>query len=222
MQPLQLHRQLHPQNHQMPHTQPFLLLTLQHPLLTFITSHLVLIVKFHLRLIIISHSHQALKVIPLQHLLLQLLTLLVLVDGHTMSIIVLFLQALHQLLILTQLIHLQLVHQNWLLTYHPCQKYPIVLVEAMTQEVQWPRRLHHFHHLLHVSIPEFLCVLYECPLPTCIIWFYACMKVSFWLGRLFTWMLPLFAASAVALFYNKVWLMGFCGVLIFFILCWSY
>lgn len=92
-----------------------------------------------------------LKVIPLQHLLLQLLTLLVLVDGHTMSIIVLFLQALHQLLILTQLIHLQLVHQSWLLTYHPCQKYPIVLVEAMTQEVQWPRRLHHFHHLLHLQ-----------------------------------------------------------------------
>lgn len=67
-----------------------------------------------------------------------------------------------------------------------------------------------------------LCVLYECPLPTCIIWFYACMKVSFWLGRLFTWMLPLFAASAVALFYNRVWLLGFCGVLVFFILCWSY
>ncbi|KAL9451406.1 hypothetical protein AB3S75_013049 [Citrus x aurantiifolia] len=30
------------------------------------------------------------------------------------------------------------------------------------------------------------------------------------------------SSSAVALFYNKVWLLGFCGVLIFFILCWSY
>ncbi|ESR45131.1 hypothetical protein CICLE_v10000890mg [Citrus x clementina] len=30
------------------------------------------------------------------------------------------------------------------------------------------------------------------------------------------------SSSAVALFYNKVWLLGFCGVLIFFILCRSY
>ncbi|KDO41874.1 hypothetical protein CISIN_1g008625mg [Citrus sinensis] len=30
------------------------------------------------------------------------------------------------------------------------------------------------------------------------------------------------SSSAVALFYNRVWLLGFCGVLVFFILCWSY
>lgn len=151
MQPLQLLHQLHPQNHQYLHTLPFLLRTLQHPLLTFIASHRVLIVKFHLHLIIISHRHQALKVVQLQHLLLKLLTLLVLVDAHIMSIMVLFLQALHQLLILTQLIHLQLVRQSWLLTCHPYQKYPIALVEAMTWQLQQPLWLHHLHHLLHLQ-----------------------------------------------------------------------
>lgn len=30
------------------------------------------------------------------------------------------------------------------------------------------------------------------------------------------------SSSAVALFYNEAWLSGFCGVLILFILCWSY
>lgn len=148
MQPLQLLLQRHPQNHQYPHTLPFLLRTLQHPLLTFIASHLVLIVKFPLHLIMISRSHQAFQ---LQHLLLQLLTLLVLVDAHIMSIIILFLQALHQLLILTQLIHLQLVCQSWLLTCHPYQKYPIALVEAMMWEVQQPLWLHHLHRLLHLQ-----------------------------------------------------------------------